>query len=86
MVVKSGPEVIACTAMGVGRPEVKGICCRCGVTLAANECNLFIEGLYSSHFVFYICLSVRRFVEGKICTLFCLAHFKKRSFLTSCLF
>lgn len=36
MVVNSDPEVIACTAMGVGRPEVKGICCRCGVTLAAE--------------------------------------------------
>ena len=37
------------------------------------------------HFVFYICLSVRRFVEGRIqlpkmCVLFCLVHIVKRSF------
>ena len=37
MVVNSDPEVIACTAIGVGMPEVKGICCRCGVTLAAIQ-------------------------------------------------
>ena len=40
----------------------------------------------STHFVFYICLSVRCFVKGKIGTLFCLVHIKRRSFLTSCAF
>ena len=42
------------------------------------------------HFVFYICLSVRRLVEGKICRKFpqCFVSSlsKKRSFLTSCMF
>ena len=43
------------------------------------------------HFVFYICLSVCRVVEGNIYRTFAhcfvrLVHVKKRSFLTSCVF
>ena len=64
------------------------LCDEGGGSFSTAIFNSDIQLCFFPLLVFYICLSIWRFVKKvpKICALFCLVDIKKLSFLTSCVF